>query len=236
MPELIFNESPEIVQLIDIKRIQMPMVLITPPVTLPNELIFLNAMLNSPGLPRVHLRKPWLSLEEHRDYIQRINPDYRTRITLHDFHELSHEFSLGGVHHRSHQLEGLITAPSPTQIASIGYHNPEDLLLDRGDVGYCFLSPIYNSISKKGYGPTHAALADRKKLAEEFVRVSKHPVVALGGVTATPSVLSELAELGFAGAALLGSIWYAENPLTAMEQALEADSKIVWKRKLNFPV
>jgi hypothetical protein len=50
----------------------------------------------------------------------------------------------------------------------------------------------------------------------------------------TPSAFPELAELGFAGAALLGSIWNAENPLEAMEHALEADAKTPWKQKLLF--
>jgi hypothetical protein len=51
----------------------------------------------------------------------------------------------------------------------------------------------------------------------------------------TPAAFSELAELGFAGAALLGSIWDAENPLEAIEQALEADAKTCWI-KINPPL
>jgi thiamine monophosphate synthase len=157
----------------------MPIVLITPPVTIPNEHLLLNAMLHR-GLPRVHVRKPSQCLEAYSDYIQHINPEYRTRVTIHDFHELSQKFSLGGVHYRTSALpEDLITAPSSTQIASLGFHNPDDLVVDRGDVGYCFLSPIYESISKTGYGPG-AVIADRRKLSE-FISKSRYPVVALGG-------------------------------------------------------
>ncbi|KAL4514653.1 hypothetical protein Ndes2437B_g01030 [Nannochloris sp. 'desiccata'] len=191
----------------------MPIVLITPPVTLPSEHLFLNAMLNL-GLPKVHLRKPGQSLEAHDAYIQHISPEYRNRITLHDFHELSQKFCLGGVYYRERQIPGdLITAPSPTQTVSLGFHNPEDLLVDRGDVGYCFLSPIYESISKTGYGPG-AKIANREVLSQFEQR---------------PLFFSELAEMGFAGAALLGSIWNVENPLAAMEEALEEDAKTSWK-------
>jgi thiamine-phosphate pyrophosphorylase len=157
----------------------MPIVLITPPMTLPNEHLLLNAMLHR-GLTRVHLRKPGHSLEAHITYIQPINPEYRNRITLHDFHELSHKFSLGGIHYRTRQLpKDLIPAPSPTQLVSLGFHNPEDLSANRGDVGYCFLSPIYESISKAGYGPG-TEIADRQVLAK-FISNSRYPVVALGG-------------------------------------------------------
>jgi hypothetical protein len=48
----------------------------------------------------------------------------------------------------------------------------------------------------------------------------------------TPSAFPELEELGFAGAALLGSIWDAESPLGAMEKALEADANTSWTGKL----
>lgn len=155
----------------------MPLVLITPPTTVPNEHLLLNAMLNL-GLPRVHLRKPGQSLKAHSNYIDLVSPEFRNRITLHDFHELTKRCNLGGIHYR--QLPGiLITAPSPTQIVSLGFHNPEDMQIERGDVGYCFLSPIYNSISKAGYGPK-PELADRNKLSE-FVSKSRYPVVALGG-------------------------------------------------------
>jgi hypothetical protein len=60
--------------------------------------------------------------------------------------------------------------------------------------------------------------------------------VFLSKTGVTTFVFPELAELGFAGAALLGSIWNAENPVAAMDQALEVDAKTSWKEKLNFPL
>lgn len=157
----------------------MPIVVITPPTTVPNEHFILNALLQL-GLPRVHLRKPGHSLESHSKYIDLINPEFRDRITLHDFHELTTKLNLGGVHYRERSIPtDFITAPSPTQIVSLGFHNSQDLLIDRGDVGYCFLSPIFNSISKAEYGPGDE-IADRNKLSE-IVSKSRYPVVALGG-------------------------------------------------------
>lgn len=73
---------------------------------------------------------------------------------------------------------------------------------------YCFLSPVYDSISKAGYrsagflapGPKAALLA--RALARPPL-----PVLALGGVA--PGTLRALRGAGFAGAAVLGAVWQA---------------------------
>ena len=68
---------------------------------------------------------------------------------------------------------------------------------------------VFDSISKQGYA---AAFADRAELAS-CLATSRYPVLALGGVT--PARLAEVAELGFAGAALLGGVWGAPDPVEA---------------------
>lgn len=77
-----------------------------------------------------------------------------------------------------------------------------------------FLSPIYGSISKPGY---EAAFPDADALASALAG-ARYPVLALGGVT--PDKFEELRELGFAGAALLGAVWQAPDPVAAFEAAL----------------
>ena len=97
---------------------------------------------------------------------------------------------------------------------STSFHTLEDLGVCRGDVDYCFLSPIYNSTSK---GPGYAAaFPDTEQLAAALAG-ARYPVIALGGVT--PDRFGELADLGFAGAALLGAVWQAADPLAAFERA-----------------
>lgn len=95
----------------------------------------------------------------------------------------------------------------------------------RGELDYVFLSPIFPSISKAGYGGTGAAAAfpDADRLASALAG-SRYPVLALGGVT--PERFPELAELGFAGAALLGGIWGADYPLQAWEVARDAAARL----------
>ena len=64
----------------------------------------------------------------------------------------------------------------------------------------CFLSPIFDSITKEGY----RGAFDYRLLEERLPRIDK-PVVALGGISAD-NIYSTFA-LGFAGAALMGGLW-----------------------------
>lgn len=108
---------------------------------------------------------------------------------------------------------------------STSFHALQDLGVCRGELDYVLLSPIYASISKPGYGGSGAAAAfpDADGLASALAG-SRYPVLALGGVT--PERFPELAELGFAGAALLGSIWSADDPLAAWEAAKRAADQL----------
>lgn len=66
---------------------------------------------------------------------------------------------------------------------------------------YCFLSPIYNSISKVDYLSTF----DFKELKRKLEEPRDSSVFALGGI-AEDNVL-EVRDMGFDGAALKGFVW-----------------------------
>tara|TARA_B100000809_G_scaffold266412_1_gene329022 strand:- start:2469 stop:2924 length:456 start_codon:yes stop_codon:yes gene_type:complete len=66
---------------------------------------------------------------------------------------------------------------------------------------YCFLSPIFDSISKKGY----KANFDTETLKAFLKKERQIKVIALGGLT--EKNYSKVLELGFDGGAFLGSIW-----------------------------
>lgn len=122
-------------------------------------------------------------------------------------------------------LQRPLPALPPPSPVSTSFHALEDLGVCRGELDYVFLSPIYASISKPGHGGegTTAAFPDADALASALAG-SRYPVLALGGVT--PERFAELADLGFAGAALLGSIWSAEDPLAAWEAARRAAERL----------
>lgn len=108
----------------------------------------------------------------------------------------------------------------------------------RGEVDYALLSPIYPSISKPGYGASsrQGAASSSSSSADPSIgggaggsptfdpdtlagalATARCPVLALGGVT--PDKFEELAERGFAGAALLGAVWQAGDPVAAWDAA-----------------
>ena len=75
------------------------------------------------------------------------------------------------------------------------------------DVDYCFLSPIYDSISKKGY-TSHFSAEILTNACREGIITER--VFALGGIT--PELLPQLQEWGFGGAVMLGYLWEEKSP------------------------
>lgn len=80
-------------------------------------------------------------------------------------------------------------------------HSFEDIEAIEGKEKYCFLSPIFDSISKEGY----KANFDKLELREFLKKDRKTKVIALGGLS--EENYSEVLELGFDGGAFLGSVW-----------------------------
>ena len=68
-----------------------------------------------------------------------------------------------------------------------------------GQCDYVTLSPIFDSISKKGYRSAFTA-----SILEELNDIARPLVIALGGVT--PDRLAELKRFNFAGYAVKGAI------------------------------
>ena len=132
------------------------------------------------GLPRVHVRKPGMSKEELRGYIEQIAPHYRRRLVVHDHHILSSSLKLGGIHYREADIpEGSISEASGDVTTSLSYHHLKQLLICKGAVDYCFLSPIFPSLSKSGYSPL-GDMADFDNVSSHVLS-ARSPVVALGG-------------------------------------------------------
>ena len=96
-------------------------------------------------------------------------------------------------------------------------HSIREVIQHKSECDYLFLSPIYDSISKEGYGAAFSRI-ELKRAAEEEIIDNK--VFALGGVSLEH--IPEVRSLGFGGAAVLGALWQAESPaeyLKALENA-----------------
>jgi len=80
-------------------------------------------------------------------------------------------------------------------------HSFEEVEALDGKMKYCFLSPIFDSISKEGY----KAKFDKNELIEFLKKERKIKIIGLGGVT--EENYQDLIGMGFDGGAFLGSVW-----------------------------
>lgn len=163
---------------------------ITPPEDFAGEAGRISDLLESGEADYVHIRKPFWDINKTRELIRAIPDHLHPKLRIHDHFSLTDEFSLGGVHLNSRNPLPPLKEVSVTRSC----HGIEQLT---GSEHYFYetLSPIFDSISKKGY-------RSRFNLREISPSLRGKRVVALGGVT--PDRFPELKNAGFIGAAMLG--------------------------------
>ncbi|MBL4654483.1 MAG: thiamine phosphate synthase [Bacteroidia bacterium] len=175
------------------------------------------------GLESFHIRKPKFSKKEIIRYLERIPYMYRNRLILHSFYDLAEEFGVKGVHFTDDKkgsfkkkvLEILKRKPLEKGIdysslqRSASLHSLNQLAACNENYDYVFLSPIFDSISKK----RHKSLFKNKEKLRSTVLKSNQRVIALGGINAEK--IKDAQGMGFSGVALLGAIWKQPDPVEA---------------------
>lgn len=167
------------------------------------------------GLERLHLRKPGATREELARFLDSLRASDRARIVLHDHFRLCLRYGCAGVHLNSRnpslpaELEGVSVSRS--------CHSLEELGTWKESCNYLFLSPIYDSISKEGYGSAFPR-KELEKARESGLLDSR--VYALGGVSLEH--IDELRGLGFGGVAVLGALWQSSDPVACLRALLSA--------------
>jgi len=184
-------------------------VLISHPGYLPDEAGLWQQMLDE-GLGRLHIRKPGMATTDLVTLISGVDPRDRHKLVIHHHPEVALELELGGVHHAFSELARGGTERVKGRTVSCSVHDWQELERVAETCDYCFISPVYNSISKTGYAANPAL---------EYVpeRHRHRKVYALGGINAA-NCLDTLAK-GYYGIALLGSIWSDDcDPLEAWRE------------------
>jgi len=175
------------------------------------------------GLDNFHIRKPKFSKTEIVRFLELIPYMYRNRLILHSFHELAIEYGTKGVHFSDDKKKSLkekalgIFKSKPLAKAadyssmqrSASLHSLNMLADCNESFDYVFLSPIFDSISKKRY----KSLFKNKEKLRSAVLKSNQRVIALGGVDA--GKIKDVQAMGFSGVALLGAIWKHPDPVGA---------------------
>jgi thiamine-phosphate pyrophosphorylase len=182
-------------------------VLISPEKDLENEIATLNQLFEA-GLEFFHLRKPNKNIETYTAYLHQIDEKYHDRIVIHFHHELVNEYNLKGIHFQEQTRRDKLEVPSFYfaklnmfgKTISSSFHEPEDLISCDFEFDYHLLSPVFSSISKKGYeGRGFDVTGIQKK------------VIGMGGVSVYN--LKSFTKLGFKGVGVLGGIWNSTTPV-----------------------
>ncbi len=172
-----------------------------------SEILILNQLFEA-GLEYYHFRKPNKSYDEHCDYLNQIESKYHNRVVVHYFHELVNDFNLKGIHFQEQKRidalengsEYFIELNMMSKTMSSSFHEPEELANCDIEFDYHLLSPVFSSISKKGYEGRGFNVTNIDKT-----------IIGMGGINT--DTISETLKLGFKGVGVLGGVWNTENPV-----------------------
>jgi len=203
----------------------MKLSVITPENDVVNECTIVTELLQT-GVDYIHLRKPGYDIQAIVRYLNGINPIYHRHILVHTAHaNIVGQYSVKGLHLpatlRTADAVRNIRQSYPHTFLSTSFHSWDELLDNAMSFNHCFISPLYDSISKTGY----KGMIDSKQLASVKSRLQNNDhgnihITALGGIT--PANIRQVKENGFDGAAVLGYIWQAASPVKAAELLLKS--------------
>jgi thiamine-phosphate pyrophosphorylase len=172
------------------------------------------------GLERLHLRKPDHSAKDVSKVLDKLPEKCLRRVVVHRVPELLDQYPLAGYHHSSkeklHEFSGS---------CSRSLHKISNLRESKEKLDYTFFGPVYNSISKQGYGPKVSI----ESIRECFSMENCPPVFALGGIRRNK--VRQLLEIGFSGVALLGAVWGRKDPVHALEGFMAVRDSILVELK-----
>ncbi|MES2730988.1 MAG: thiamine phosphate synthase [Bacteroidota bacterium] len=178
---------------------------------IPEEHYLLN-LLFCEGLQYFHLRKANYSTQRMETYLEKIPPPFRQYVILHSHFDLVDKYQLRGAHFtkqysyedflRSKEIEDS-ESPKPL-FKQLGFslHSIQEVKKMSSIFDYLFLSPIFDSISNRGYN-SKFRINDLKVFLSN--QTNRPEIIALGGIT--DQAIDKAFDLGFDGVALLGHIW-----------------------------
>jgi thiamine-phosphate pyrophosphorylase len=218
----------------------MKIVLVSDFNEIPQEILLLKALFEE-GLEYFHLRKRDYSLEKICNYLDQIPPAFYERIVIHSHFHLVENYGLRGVHFKKNytlndflQDMAITASEARTRYRHLSHsvHSLNEIKSNSFAFDYLFLSPVFDSISNKGYNSKIKIQAIRKFFKEE---PNRPEVIALSGITADKVV--HIAEAGFNGLGLLGYIWIRYKEDGNVSAAVQRFQLVLQKvKELNIGV
>jgi thiamine-phosphate pyrophosphorylase len=192
---------------------RLRIVVISPPDDRADERALCCALFEA-GVERYHLRKPAWTEAVTAAWLESLPEAWRRRVVLHTHHGLARELGAGGVHFRD---DGAAPDAAATFVGftSRSCHDVTGVQAALGRHHAVLMGPLFPSHSKPGYGPLPSRARDelRTLLVTRTQAQRTTEVIAIGGISA--AVLNQCAALGFDGAAVLGALWDAPDPVAA---------------------
>lgn len=180
-------------------------IIITPEKIVPNETEVINELFQE-GLDLLHIRKPFMNLEEMKNFIQKINSEFHHRLVLHSHYDLAESYNISRHHFREIDRHNELYKSLTGKTISTSVHDIETFNELSENWEYAFISPVFPSISKKGYGKDSEILNDIKKRDNSNVKL-----IALGGIH--KDNIHIISDSNLDGVALLGAVWESDQPL-----------------------
>jgi len=172
------------------------LIVISAPILIDNEAEIITDLFKN-ELELFHLRKPHSDIESVSNLLTNIPKEFHNRIVLHQHFSLWNSFNLKGIHINKHSSN----VPTECKIISTSCHSIKELFKKK-NYEYVFLSPIFDSISKKN----HFSQFSTEELTNAHdIGLIDNKVIALGGVS--PENIASTIRIGFGGAASMGYIW-----------------------------
>ncbi len=165
-----------------------------------NEIALIHELFDK-GLEIFHLRKPEWSQKQHQLYLKKIKPKYLNRVVVHYNKHICKVFIFPTIHER---FSILAHSNTGNDSVSCSTHSWSEFKQVQKRVKYAFISPFFNSISKKGYQANRTLW----HIPPDIIR---EKAIALGGVSTDN--LAQIKALNLGGIAVLGAIWQSPDPV-----------------------
>ena len=196
------------------------MIVISNPTPIENEINLIHQLFKE-GLRLFHVRKPDFSAAEMKLFLSKIEMEFRSKLVLHQYHELASAFEI----HRIHFTEKVRAETSNESLKnwnkngftlSTSIHQMIDFEGLSNVFDYAFFAPVFESISKLNY---ISNLDFKKELEQRKNNITA--LIALGGITSDK--IKTALEYGFDDVALLGTIWNSNNPIENFKLCKKVD-------------
>ena len=169
-------------------------------------------------LDLVYLRINSIANVNWDSLIAKLNPAFKKRIIIPtSTSKFVQESELIGHWKEGERKELLPKMLLSDKVYSTSVHYLPDILDLPACFRYVFYSPVFPSISKPGYNPPTDLVTLKQDLKELREKKAELPqIIALAGIKANN--IQQVKDTGFNGAALMGALWQAADPVQAFKE------------------